>query len=182
MEEGVEFLDSCPLVFLLNVGVWFLLCLGRSSNDWLNIWLFLGLRHLVLALRSTGSGTSSWSSAWSSTYLRFHVFVPFARSSSLRALWNSALGILIASPLCKNSFLLLPGVLFKLDLFIKLFQIIFCKPVRIQKSLDLIVNVCLQVSIALAILVSKLGDEHAFELLTFLNFLQFCSPCLWHPG
>jgi len=110
--------------------------------------------------------------------LRFHVFVPFARSGGLGALRNSALGILVTSPLCKNSVLLLPGILFKLYLFIKGFQIIFCEPVGIQKSLDLIVDVLLQVRIALAILVSKLGDEHAFELLALLDFLQFCSPCL----
>ena len=94
------------------------------------------------------------------------------------ALRNSALGILVTSPLCKNSVLLLPGVLLELNLFIKGFQIIFCEPVGIQKSLDLIVDVLLQVRIALAILVSKLGDEHAFELLALLDFLQFCSPSL----
>ena len=100
MEKGVEFLDGCPLVFFLNVRVWFLLCLGRSSDHWLHIWGFLSLRHLVLALWSTSSGSSSGSSAWSSTCLRFHVFIAFARSCSLGALGNSALGILFASPLC----------------------------------------------------------------------------------
>jgi hypothetical protein len=176
VEEGVEFLDRCPLVLLLDLGVGLgLSTLGAGSPA-------LGVKRLIFCDRCFFSSGSRKTRSAGNVRAGHRLGLEIAMSTwTLRVGTGGTSGLVALAVIQYDIFFVAKFALLQ-NAVDKFFQVVLCEAVILKELLNFIVDVLGKLGTLISILNLEFVDEKTLELLTLLNVKKSLLASLAHFG